>query len=227
MERTTNRSNQLKNAYIVTRPIQYINVLNIPDNNINVKALLLVDTFAGANEFAKVQQESVSCVWNEIIVFKDVYNALQWAVNHKSEIDSLYTFSDYGVKIHWYLNKLPNVNIYLYEEGTATYVSRFQGENSLQTFILRFLNKTWHTGSYIGSYSRTKAIYAYNTELFKKLKPFCKRQILPFNNTLFDHLKNNKDSLDYFMYKELPSVIPSKVLMYLSGWDYNDEVEKI
>ncbi len=218
-----NRNQSKSSVFIVTRPIQYINVLNIPrvnDSN-RVRVLILVNSFNGYEDIIKHSQDAF---WFKIIVASSVYKAIDWVIKSQSSIDSLYLFSDYGIRIHLKLNRLHNVSIFLYEEGVATYNRSFSSGFGIRSLLFKICDRSLFSGCYIGNYPNLKGIYVYNVKLFRQLKPFCSHPVYTFEKNFFENIRTN-ERIAFLVYKENIDYLTGKnVLLYLSDWNYDSKI---
>jgi hypothetical protein len=211
-------------AYLVSKPIQYVNVLNLPVSE-NLKVLLLIDSFHNASTFFNEIKNS-NTRWHEVHFFSSVLEALKWLRKNRDVFTELYTFSDYGLKLHYHLYRLKPLNIYLYEEGWASYIGNMFPRFSLNAFIHFSLSFNIHSGQYIGSSSQVKGLFVYHTALHRKLIPFCKKPIYSFSKVLLEHIDKNPE-LSFFIFKTNESFKNQKIVLYISGWLYNEKMDSL
>lgn len=214
-----------KSCYIVTKPIQYVNATNIEDNN--DKVCYITNTFSNAGKFA-LDMENRSKYWDKIFFVESKHKVLFNILRHKSEYSSIYLDSDMGILLRFLLVLLYPVDIYVYEEGLASYASALRqpegkGINFYKFFIDFFFGKNWSGGSF-----RTKGIYLYHPEVFKSIvNTNKKKQILSFKQPLINHVNSLDDIKIYYSTEKIDSWRGKNILLYLTSWTINPEYEDI
>lgn len=211
-------------VYIITKPFQYINCINIEDDNTRI--CLLCKHFADANSFFSIIKQNCK-YFNSFLLFKSKLGALFYVILHQSRYNKLYLDSDFGLIVRFSLLFLFTIDVYTYEEGYASY-SYLRQPNSLHNKILlkisNFLNiKNWSGGS-----SRVKGVYIYDHDYFKKIiklesYQFLKKFKMPF-------IENIKDSpvLDIYSKQiDFSKFENKKLVIYLSYYDFHPEIIKI
>jgi hypothetical protein len=98
-------------VFIATKPFQWINVENIPKNNVN-NVLIIVQNFPNAHQIAENIRREFP-YWNEIKLVKNRLQAFLYS--QKFNVQNLYVDSDYGRKSYIYC--LTKGNLYVYDEG--------------------------------------------------------------------------------------------------------------
>ena len=215
---------QLK-AYIVSKPIQFINILNIDKFDENNSHLFLINSFVGAKELYDYLLKTSH--WNQIIFLNNDLSAYQYIIKHKNLYNYLYTYSDFGIKIRWYFHRLKGINIYLYEEGYYSYQNNQNCEFPfLHKLFFALIDCTLHPQLCIGGSKCVKSIYVYRPQLYTLLKPNSNAKPLKFKDSLFDNVLKHK-VLNYFVYKSDFDYTNKKVLLYISYWNINDKIQKI
>ena len=117
------------------------------------------------------------------------------------------------------------IKIYVYEEGLASYIPeiREKGNNSFKFLIDRFLGKNWSGGSF-----RTKGVYLYHPNAFKKLVGTKKRtQILSFKRPLMDHLNSLSDIKTFYSQDKFDFLRGKNIFLYLTSWTLNPQYKGI
>jgi hypothetical protein len=214
--------NRKKSVYIITKPLQYINATNIPDEL--EKDCFLVDLFYNTENFyLNVKKHSVH--WKNIKVFKSRYNALLKIIRHRKSYDKLYIDSDFGILITVLFLILGKIRIYTYEEGFGSY--RFIRNNlsivdKIKSTIYSFLGcENW-----IGGNVFTTGSYLYYPEAFKKLIGN-KKEIHFFKKKFISHLSGLKEINHYYDSVNFERFRNQNVIVYLSTWEINPNVNKI
>lgn len=150
----------MKNAFLVTKPIQYLIVMCIiRDLQVtNYKIIIINSFFDAKNFFIRLK------TYNKNVYFYENKNkAYNYIINEN--IDNLYTDSDVGYKNHIDLKKIKkknkNIKINVYEEGTGTYEKMYS--SLLKNTILRLLG----IATSFGASKYVDSIFLYNIDKYK------------------------------------------------------------
>lgn len=210
-----------KSAFIITKPIQYVNATNIPDEN--SKECFLIDQFYNVEKFRGIIEEQTS-YWQKVNIYKTTPDALKYIIRHKHEFDRLYIDSDFGIVLSLYLKKLAPIEVYTYEEGYASY-SFIRKSNSLKERAKSWIAGLLQLKNWVGSHPATKGMYLYQPEKFQKnigdFKP-----IYSFRQSFIEHISSLKEIQALFENIQGEVFTGKNVLLYLTGWKINPSVEK-
>lgn len=216
-----------KSAYIITKPLQYINASNIEDDS--DKVCMIIDNFSNSKQFVEKIKE-YSKHWEEIQFFENRKKCLNYILKNKKMFDKLYMDTDMGLSTRLRLIRLYSVEINVYEEGFGNYRGKIRDNKRIKDCLIglidRFLGR-----NYLGGFCRTKHIFLYHKNAFLKLvdeNP--KQKIKGFKRNFFNHLMSLKE-ITYAFPNELKSEdIGEKVLVFLTARkiddDYKNELVK-
>lgn len=212
-----------KSMYVVSKPLQYINATNIPDEN--VKDCLIVNAFSGADYFySRVSNDS--CYWDKVFYVSDVNEMIKFLMAHKKEYLKLYIFSDQSLKLFLFLRRMAPMEIYTYEEGFGSYRklrdTRFVFER-LKVLVFKIMG----TDNWFGSSYFIKGIYLYHPNVFNKLIPENKKSVYPFKKTLGQRMFELEELKYLYRSIDLNEFEGKNVLVYLSSWGLNEKVNSI
>ncbi len=213
-----------KSAYIITKPYQYANCTNIEDENI--KVCILCKHFKDATRFFSIIKEK-SKHFNEFILFGSKGFALIYCCFFQSKFNRIYLDSDYGLSVRILLYLFCSIDVYTYEEGYASYTYLRNPISFYDKALLKITNflkiNNWSGGS-----SKTKGIYLYDHDLFKKnIKldsyHFLKKFRVPFCEKIM-----NLPELEY-LYRgiDFSQFSDKDIVIYLSSWTISPEIHKI
>lgn len=219
-----NMPNQSASAFLITRPIQYLNAINIPHAN-SRRTLLIVDTFKGANSLRKKAALPGSS-WTSVRMFDSVHDAMVWVREHKDCFTDFFTFSDFGLRLCMMLGRLKPLRIHVYEEGAGTYAREEFRLGSIRSIASILSSGKIKSFRHMGDCRFVDTIFVNHVELYKTLFPSCNKVVRSFSVPLLEHLMVNSD---------VPSVVhilpknsaTRDALLYLSDWTVNDEVLNI
>ncbi len=213
-----------KSAYIITKPLQYINATNIPDDS--VKDCLLINYFANVDEFHQnVKQFSRN--WNQILKFKNRYLALIYVLFRKRKYSKLFVDTDFAIVNRLILYTLYPVKIYVYEEGFGNYRKTIRLNNTIRQKTINFFD-SYLGYNHLGGFNRTKGIYLYHPDIFLKLvSPNTKKQVLPFKTGFQQHLTILPEISTLFPTQILQKIKGKDVLIYLTSWEINSKYIEI
>lgn len=218
----------MRSVYIITKPLQYINATNIPDNCIQ-KDCYIMNSFYKAEEFVIYIKKNVNR-WNRIEFIKNGRYIMRYyiflkIIFNRSKYTHLYTDFDYG-SIHtilfFFLRKLC---IYTYEEGFGSY-RQYVDKGSFFSSISTYLKKKFRSKNWIGGNRFSKGGYFYYPSVMKLLNPeSTSKNILSFRNSYLNHI-NTLPEIDYFINGiDFNKYLNKKICIYLSSWVINPEYE--
>lgn len=211
----------MNNVFLVTRPIQYINVLNLPIK-IYKDILLLTPNFNGWENILEIATNTP--MWKNVVCIDSHKEIYRWIIHNRKSIKNFYTYSDNGISWHLLFSCLRKISFYVYEEGWASYSTY-----SLSLFkkILYFLiNLDSNSGKYLGSSHFVKGIYVYDVKLHNALFPYNKRPLCEFKYSL-NQVVLNISAISQFLYNSNGIFYNKNVLIYITSWNYNPKIDKI
>lgn len=208
-----------QSAYIITKPLQYINATNI--YNESKKELLLVDSFANSKNFIE-EVKLKSNFWSGHKFFSNRNQAFVYILKNRRKIDKIYTDSDNGLITRLFLILFFPIQVIVYEEGFGNYRKEIKRENSRIKFIYDFVD--FFLGkSYLGGAYRTSKLYLYHKNAFLNLvdsNP--KKEIVNFEKKFTEHLLSLKELSNVFTLNKLKIYKGKKVLIYLTARKVDD-----
>lgn len=214
-------------AYIITKPLQYINSRNIPDSF--KKDLYIIDNFLDCDNFKGSILKSEYNPWNSILKFKTKERALIYIIIFKSRYSRIFIDSDFGIVLRFLLNFLNQSSICVFEEGFASYVPQLRSTRGLKNNIFSLIDRLQGGFNWSGGYKHTKLIYLYNTKLFEFKIPECKKQLMSFARDFTSNLSEIRELNEY--YSEIGNLINTlsnkQVFLYLSGYSINNQFQSI
>lgn len=209
--------NMTKSAYIISKPLQYINASNIEDEN--EKDCILVNYFNDVQGFKK-RIEELSNYWSNVYLVDNTYSAIIFVLRNKNKYNKLFIDSDYGIFLYFLLYFLNGIAIFTYEEGYASYNYIRKPDSILSKFKI-LISKIFGIKNYVGGHPLTKGMYLYNKEKFEgNIKT--SKEVLSFRNPFFKHVFKLKEiNLNIFD----RSYIGESVLLYLPNYFFNTKVK--
>jgi hypothetical protein len=213
-----------KSAYIITKPLQYINATNIPDDSI--KDCLLINNFQNTEGFSE-NIKKYSSRWNKVIVFKNRFVALLFILFKRNKYEKLFIDSDFGTLNRIILLFLYSISVYVYEEGFGNYRKTIRTRKTLRDRLLGKIDN-FLGSKHIGSFYLTKGIYLYNHNAFLNLvSPINRKQLLQFKSNFQQHLTSLPEISILFPTHILKKIKEKDVLLYLTSWEVNQKYLEI
>tara|TARA_B110000240_G_scaffold198026_1_gene255882 strand:- start:4268 stop:5212 length:945 start_codon:yes stop_codon:yes gene_type:complete len=210
---------ELKDVFVVTKPLQYINVLNIASKR--PKVLIIVNAFVNSKEFFDNIQNNNSN-WSKLFYFENMSESFLWLIKNKDHFDSLFIDSDLNYRGEFF--KLRHLNISVYEEGMGIYRKR-QVKPRRKIFgklYLFFLSIRGYKNKRGGS-RYTKNIIVYFPNFYRRYHNENIKNIVSFQKPFLEHLKYI-DNLTIFKHNINLDICKDKtVLLYVSDWKIEDE----
>ena len=209
----------LKSAYIITKPLQYVNATNITD--LNAKNLFVVDNFNNADKFI----ESIkikSSHWDKIFIFKKKEFALINIIFNRSKYDKIFLDSDFGLSVRLLLFFLIGKFVYVYEEGLASYTLNLRPNNILH-FFLKIFDFILCGAGWSGSSFINHGIYLYRPNSFIEIikNDLKGKKIYSFNKKFMDHITQLPE-IDYLETGlKFHDYVNQKVLLYITAGKVN------
>ena len=205
--------------FLCTKPLQYLNALNIPyKNNGHDKILLVVGQFYQAESFVENIKKSDDH-WDQVLYFKSNLAAYFYIFCHN--VKNLYIRYDNGtfIAIMYYIK---HYNLYLMEEGAATYLDYYFKKNKVRKFFDDILGAS----SYLGHSTYLKGAYVYYTEFYKSRKNV-KYDVLPFKYGFLEAIESKFDfflSISQTEDLSFLDISDSRILVYVTDWIINDKI---
>jgi hypothetical protein len=218
--------NSKRSAFIITKPLQYINATNIYDNN--SKELYIIPNFNNFIVFFNAIKNK-SNIWDSIFIRKTKEIALIRLVIKQRSYSRIYLDSDFGILLRFILFFFLKVKIFVYEEGIASYTNDIRVDSNLKCKVRTFLDKLLLGDTWSGSSYKTVGIYLYHKDVFLKLLNYNigNKNILSFNKNYLEHLVEIKEI--EFLYEKINfnNYIGKDILLYLTAGNINKDVYKI
>lgn len=209
-----------KSAYLITKPIQYINATNIPDNN--NKDCFIIDDFRDSRVFFENISKH-SLFWERKYYLRKRIDFYIFILRNKRKYKNIYMDSDQGfLAFIFSLIALP-LNIYTYEEGYGSYRKLRDELNLMEKFKIN-IYQLLGSNNWLGGGTFTKGIFLYSPQAFSNLIPTNKKKIYPLKRNFIEHA-NSLLELRYLFDSEILDIINNcDVFLYLSSWEINAEV---
>lgn len=203
-----NKIKKLVNVVVISKPIQFVNILNYLDNEINNwnnvnYELYIVDSFWGAKEL-KNKVKNLNLFYN-VYLIKSYWSLLPNLFFKK--IENLFIDSDIGFKNNLILLLAKAKSVFVYEEGIGT------------------TNKAHNFGpgnlfsSYLGESPFTDHLIVYNPEdVVSKIE----RKVLKIEKNLQEYILDNIEVMKRVMlndnYDRRVDYLKGDVTVYFSAW---------
>lgn len=198
--------------YICSKPLQYLNICNIPSSGNNKKILIVCDAFYKALEFTDSIRE-FDKQWDRVILVKGwnwVFHVLRFRV------DKLYWGLDTTIigAVHF----IKRFKFFMYEEGAGTYKQlRIQNRHKL-------FARLFGTGEIMGKSKYLQAIYVYYPEYYvSRINPSC--PVLGFTLSNREIIKQNVNNyLRFYGFDKnndpFLGIKNSNILLYITDWEF-------
>ena len=213
----------IRSYYIVSKPLQYLNVINIDDEVVR-KTCLIVDNFYQAEVFfEKIKNQNY---WSKVLFFVNAIDAYKWLKKKVNFKDYLFIDSDYGLQKMIWLSKIKSSNIYVYEEGRGSYrndLIKSGPQNNLIKFFLKLLGLK----EYMGGGHYTKGIIIYNIEKHRKSIRNFRNERFQFKLSFLDHILTVHVKKSFNINSTQPilqKLTNKKVFLYLTDFKYNYKI---
>lgn len=182
------------NVYLITRPIQYVNVLNLPFDIID-SVLIIQDSFSTVRAIYEMAQRDKKR-WREILIFSTNNSIFNWLFKNRKSIELLSTYSDFGIRWYFLFSLLRNeTKIIIYEEGLATYSC--YPLKGIKRLLYSILNRNRMSTLYLGACRYIHNIYVYDVSLHNKLFPQASSKVKEFKYSLNALIQKEHLSMSY------------------------------
>jgi len=213
-----------KSAYIITRPLQYINATNIEDENL--KDCYLEDNFNSFELFVS-NIRSKSNYWDKVYTCKTKQLGLFKIILNRRKYSKVYLDSDLGILLRISLILLFPLKIYVYEEGFASYTAEYRGKKTFRDIILTAIDKILCGKNWSGGSARTQGIYLYQKHAFRKIvSDTTSKEMLDFKSKFSDHLVSIPEINFLFKGIDFELFRDKEVLLYISSWTINNKLKE-
>lgn len=211
-------------AFVVTKPIQYINVLNIESSN--EKKLLIVNSFAGFESLCSHIMKT-SSYWSQVICFESLNEAFEWLLNNRRNIQTLYIDSDINHWREFFLLRKSNITVY--EEGVGTYRHKqYKPRRKILGNIYLFLLGIAGFKNRRGGNRYTKSLIVYFPEFYKQYLNERVKNVLAFRKPFVKHLYECESQNIFGLNLDFSSLQAKVVGLYLTSWKVEDlEITRI
>lgn len=211
-----------KSAFIVTKPLQYINATNIVDDNL--KDCLLTDTFYNVDKFKNIILDN-SKHWDQVCIFNNKYAALKYIIKNRKDYQKLYIDADHGIILSFYFLFLSSIEIFTYEEGYGSY-EIIRKNNTLVDKVKILIDKFLKLENWSGGNPQTKGMYLYQPSKFEKIiGNQHNKQLFNFGNPFIKHIESLKEISLLYETINFGIFDGKNVLLYLTNWEINREIE--
>lgn len=188
-------SNSNYNVFLVTKPLQFIIVLNIIyDYKLENNTVIILDSFSKAEVFflnltKYKNNKNITYVFKKTKLKAVFFIVQNW-------FNNVYLDSDVGFKnyVFSFLIKIFSFNkkIFVYEEGIATYNRSFY--KNVKLFILNAIG----AGTNFGGSIFTNGIYLYFPEKYLINVNIKAKKIYKIQTTFSDFIENHKNDIEYY-----------------------------
>ncbi|WP_152286910.1 hypothetical protein [Flavicella marina] len=213
-----------KSAYIISKPLQYINATNIIDDC--YKDCYIIDSFSDSFSFYN-HIKSKSSIWSNVLFRKNRYFALFTVIKRQKSYVKLFLDSDFGILYYimfWFLTK--RIKIYTYEEGYGSY-RYINDRSSIVSEIKYFIYSKLGCENWIGGNYFTQGAYLYYPSLFKELIDVPENyQVLTFRQTFQRHMQELTD-IKFLMSFNNFDFSQERVLLYLTSHKINNKINEV
>lgn len=208
------------NVFIVTRPLQYLNIKGIVEKDSSFdNELVIIPNFTDVENFKK---NILKCdkYWHKVLIIDSRIDLLLYVV--KTKINNLYINSD--LAFNYLITLFSNSNkTYVYEEGWGTYnLNISNGNNRLKSKFYNLIG----SGKSMGHSYFTDGIYVYNKELYQSIFLNCKKKIIQIEKDFFNTISSQTNFFNsvYNYRTEIKGIHNKNVLIYATGWSFNERV---
>lgn len=213
-----------KSAYIITKPLQYINATNIEDDNL--KDCYIEDNFSSFTLFVN-SIRSKSSHWDNVYTCKTKQLGMFKIILNRRKYSKVYLDSDLGILLRISLILLFPLKIYVYEEGFASYTAAYREKKTFKDIILTIIDKILCGKNWSGGSARTRGIYLYHKNAFRKIvSDTTSKELLNFKSKFSDHLVSIPEINLLFERIDFELFRDKKVLLYISSWTINKHLKE-
>lgn len=208
-----------KDVFVVTKPLQYLNVLNIISER--QKVILVLDAFINSKDFFfKIENNNSN--WSQLFYFDTMENLFRWLIKNKKQLHTLFIDSDLNYRTEF--SKLKKLNITVYEEGLGTYRKRqvIPRRKFIGGIYLKLLSLIGYKNKRGGG-KYTRNIIVYHPSFYKSYHSDNTKTIFSFKKPFLEHLEQSVNINVFSHNIDLKSCKGKKVLIYISSWEIDEE----
>ena len=205
--------------YICSKPLQYLNICNIPNCSTNKKILIVQNAFYKAAEFSN-NIRLTEKQWDKVYIVNG-YNWFFYVLRYR--VENLYFGLD--TTIVGIVHFIKRFNFFLYEEGAGIYRQlQIQSKYKAIAGIIG-------TNTVMGRSNYISKIYVYYPDYYKtQVLPSC--QVLPFKHSCREIIKEYANKFmrlcGVYINKEFYlNIKNSNILLYITDWEYQASTIKM
>lgn len=205
-------------CFICSKPLQYLNVKNIPRNEGHKRVLVFIPNFVDGEDFVnKVRLYDKD--WDEVVMVPTPLKSHLYILFHKCDV--LYWGYDMGT-FEGLLYKIKKFKFVYYEEGYGMYDTDIVVKGKFQRLVDNWLG----VSMYKGHSKFVSSAYCYKPDKFLSIvKP-----TYPVYSFALDFMKILECSMSLFLHVSsgdigwLAGIKEKKVVLYLTSWDINNKI---
>jgi|GEM_PF-2794225 len=214
----------MKDIYVCSKPLQWFNARNIPNNNTIPKVLIFINTYKNANLFFE-KIKNYDYYWDEVYLVNSRKESR--ILLRKFTINSLFVDCDYGILGYLY-SRIEHKQFCLYEEGIGNYTNILK--RSKYSPIKGILLSLLGSGPILGTSRFTDLIYLHNPRYYLE---FCRNsgyggietKVVRFEDKFFNLMSLHINLLtNIFKLPEFISLIKKKrICLYLLNYHIRND----
>lgn len=211
----------MNSVFVVTKPIQMLNALNIKDES---NKFIFVTPFANRDSFVGNARKAYPNI--QFIKRKSKISCILSILLKQNTISRVYLDSDFGLKIRFLLLFLVVPSYYIFEEGYASYC-HLRYPSNVTDKILLILQKILRINNYIGSGIHCGGLFIYDKSYYKTMLPESSIRLLDFDMDYLSYIQqspllfNYKDNLNLSLFR------CRNVVIYLTSWEVDHSISQI
>lgn len=213
------RKESFENLCVISKPIQYVNILNVPNINKSNSKLIIIQSFLDSDKLRDFVAKKGQ--WLSIELVESENKALKYSFKHRREYKNLYINYDNGPFTTIIFHLLWRKNIYLFDEGWGSYNNNLRKRFNPSRLVFSLLHWDWDSEMYLGSHPRVKGKYLYYPDMHKKIIPNFKKE-LKLKYSFVEHI--SKEDFSIFNYEFSDEVIGKDIILFLTGWEIDEEI---
>ena len=202
----------MKHVFVVTKPIQLLNALNIDCVG---EKFFYVTPFAKRDSLVSNAQKAYPDIKFQKKSYKEI--CLIYIVIRQFQITKVYLDSDFGLLTRFILLLLFIPKYYLFEEGYASYYYLRKSKTTKDKIFL-FIQKILRIKNYNGSGMHCGGIYIYDKDYYKRQLPDSRVKLLDFRLSYLDYIKKTPILNVYKAKMNLEFFQGKNVVVYLTSW---------
>lgn len=211
----------MKSVYVVTKPIQLLNSLNIKDDN---NKTIYVTPFANRYSFVENARKAYPTI--KFVEHKSKTICILTILLKQYNIVRVYLDSDFGLLVRFMLFFLVIPKYYIFEEGYASY-SHLRYPSNMKDKVFLFIQKYLRIKNYIGSGIHCGGLYLYDKPYYKTMLPESSIKLLDFEMDYLSYIKQSPLLSIYNEKVEMQMFEHRNVIIYLTSWDVDNRINQI